>query len=161
MLDFTSALYLGMDHAGGPLASRRALTTGVPAALRVPPEAREVERALAALTGTERSVLAASTLHAFFDLVPILARQAGLLRDDADLINDLATGIDATDAKALANAPAPLARRAVRALLRGEHPPTAAEVERVLQVARLEKKACEVAGGVRVSRSGGRMTVHL
>ncbi|HEY8202885.1 MAG TPA: aminotransferase class I/II-fold pyridoxal phosphate-dependent enzyme [Actinomycetota bacterium] len=73
MLDFTSALYLGMEHAGGSLAPWRALTTGVPAALRVPPAAREVEGSLAELQGTERAVLATSTLHAFFDLIPLLA----------------------------------------------------------------------------------------
>ena len=73
MLDFTSALYLGMEHAGGSLAPWRALTTGVPAALRVPSAAREAERSLAALQGTERAVLATSTLHAFFDLIPLLA----------------------------------------------------------------------------------------
>ena len=94
------------------------------------------------------------------DLVPILVRQAELLREDADLLDDLAAALDATEAKSLTDAPAALARRAVRGLLREEHPPSAAEVERVLAVARLEAGACEVAGGRRVSRSRGRLVVQ-
>jgi tRNA(Ile)-lysidine synthase len=43
------------------------------------------------------------------DPVPILSRQADLLRDEADLLDELAASIDPTDAKALAAAPAPLA----------------------------------------------------
>ncbi|MGI8937955.1 MAG: tRNA lysidine(34) synthetase TilS, partial [Iamia sp.] len=52
------------------------------------------------------------------DPVPILARQAELLADDADLIAVMADALDPTDAAALAEAPAPLARAAVRAWLR-------------------------------------------
>lgn len=94
------------------------------------------------------------------DVVPVLVRQAALLRDDADLLDELAAALDPTDARALAAAPPPLARRAVRRLLAGEHPPDAASVERVLAVARNEAKACEVYGGVRVRRSGGRLFVE-
>jgi tRNA(Ile)-lysidine synthase len=93
------------------------------------------------------------------DVVPLLARQAGLLRSEADLLDVLAAGIDQTDARAVASAPLPLARRALRSFLRDDHPPTSAEVERVLQVARLESRACEVAGGRRVKRSHGRLDV--
>jgi len=93
------------------------------------------------------------------DLVPVLARQAELLRDEADLLDALAGEVDPHDAAALCLAAPALARRAVRGLLRDEHPPTAAEVERVLEVARLEATACEVAGGRRVSRRGGRLSV--
>ncbi|MDP9387222.1 MAG: hypothetical protein M3Q48_04675, partial [Actinomycetota bacterium] len=56
-------------------------------------------------------------------------------------------------------APPALARRAVRRLLSGEHPPGAAAVERVLGVARREAVACEVGGGRRVRRSAGRLVV--
>src|SRR4051812_43996606 len=60
------------------------------------------------------------------DPVPVLTRQAGLLRDEADLLDALAGDLDATDARALAAAPPALARRAVRRLVRGdgEHPPS-------------------------------------
>ena len=91
------------------------------------------------------------------DVAALLARQAHLLRDDADLLDELASTIDPTDARALAAAPAPLARRAVRRWLTTDHPPDAATVERVLAVARCEAGACELPGGVRVLRSGMRL----
>lgn len=94
------------------------------------------------------------------DLVPVLARQAELLRDDAQLLDELAATIDPADAKALAAAPLPLARRAVRAWLRTgaeSHPPDAASVERVLAVARGEAVACQVEGGRSVRRSQNRL----
>ena len=93
------------------------------------------------------------------DVAAVLARQAELLRDEADLLDDLAASIDPTDARVLAAAPAALARRAVRRWLAGEHPPDAAAVERVLAVARGEAVACEVAGGLLIRRSGGRLSV--
>ena len=46
---------------------------------------------------------------------------------------------------------------AVRAWLRGEHPPDTATVERVLAVARGDAVACEVGGGRRVARRLGRL----
>lgn len=94
------------------------------------------------------------------DVAAVLARQAGVLREEADLLDALAEALDPSDAKALAAAPPALARRAVRRLLAGEHPPDAAGVERVLAVARNEAKACEVAGGLRVRRSRGRLVVE-
>ena len=94
------------------------------------------------------------------DVVAVLSRQAGLLRDDADLLLELAAVLDPTDARALAAAPAPLARRAVRQWLRGCHPPDAATVERVLAVARGEAKGTDVGAGRRVVRSSGRLRVQ-
>lgn len=95
------------------------------------------------------------------DVAALLARQADLLRDDADLLESLAAALDPTDARALAAAPDPLARRAVRRWLRVDdadaHPPDAASVERVLAVARGEVEACEVVGGRRVLRSAQRL----
>lgn len=96
------------------------------------------------------------------DPVPVLARQAALLADDAALLEALAAEVDPTDVAALRAAPAPLARRAVRRWLRhGEeaHPPSSAEVARVLAVAAGDAVACEVAGGRRVWRRAGRL--HL
>ena len=87
------------------------------------------------------------------DVVPILARQASLLRDEADALDVLASALDPTDAVALAAAPAALARRAVRTWLTEVHPPDAATVERVLRVARNEAKATDVGGGRRVART--------
>jgi len=50
----------------------------------------------------------------------------------------------------------------VRALLRAgaEHPPSAAEVARVLAVARHQAVACELSGARRVRRSGNRLYVE-
>lgn len=96
------------------------------------------------------------------DVVPILARQADLLADEADLIAGLAGGLDPTDARSLSTAPLPLARAAVRAWLRPTadgQPPSAAAVERVLAVARGEVVATEVAGGWSVRRSAQRLTL--
>lgn len=94
------------------------------------------------------------------DVVPLLVRSADLLRDDADLLDELAGTLDPTDARALATAPAPLARRAIRRWLTiAGYPPDAATVERVVAVARGEVRACEVGGGRRVWRSMQRL--HL
>lgn len=97
------------------------------------------------------------------EVVPVIARQAELLADDADLLDELADAIDPTDAKALAAAPRPLARRAIRRWLRSgdeHHPPDAATVERVLGVARGERRATDVGGGRRLVRSAGRLRLH-
>jgi tRNA(Ile)-lysidine synthase len=98
------------------------------------------------------------------DVVPILARQTDLARDEVVLLDELAATLDPCDARALAAAPAVLARRAVRRWLRTggpggdeQHPPDGATVERVLAVARGEAVACELPGGWRVGRSGGRL----
>ena len=96
------------------------------------------------------------------DVAAVLARQAELLRGDAELLDALASGIDPTDAKALAAAPEPLAARAGRRWLRAgdeQHPPDAATVARVLAVARGEAVACEVGGGRQVRRRHQRMVV--
>jgi tRNA(Ile)-lysidine synthase len=101
------------------------------------------------------------------DVVPVLARQAELLGADAEFLEGLSSDLDATDARALRSAPLPLARRAVRRWLRSEatfpdeetHPPSAAEVARVMTVAGGGAQACELAGGRRVERTKGRLRV--
>ena len=85
------------------------------------------------------------------DVVPVLARQAALLRDEADALD--AAIVNPTDAVAVAAAPPALARRAVRRWLTDDHPPDAATVERVLAVARNEARATDVGGGRRVVRT--------
>jgi tRNA(Ile)-lysidine synthase len=95
------------------------------------------------------------------DLVPVLTRQAVLLRDEAALLDSLAAELDPADAHVLARAPLALARRAIRIWLHdGEHPPDAATVERVLAVARMEAEGCEIGNGRSVRRSGGRMRLE-
>ena len=94
------------------------------------------------------------------DVSAVLARQASLLREDAGLLAALAGDLDPTDAAALADAPPPLARRAVRAWLTNGYPPDAATVERVLDVARGRARATDVGGGRRVARTGGRLRLQ-
>lgn len=99
------------------------------------------------------------------DVVPLIARQAGLIRDDVDVLDALAAELDPTDAQRLARAPVALGRRAVRRWLRAEvggdeaHPPDAAAVERVLAVARGDALATEVCGR-RIARTGQRLRVE-
>ncbi len=95
------------------------------------------------------------------DVVPVLARQAGALAGDADLLDAVAGLLDPEDAVALAAAPEPVARRTVRAWLTGAgtYPPSLDAVDRVLAVARGEQRAVEVAGGRRVGRSRGRLSL--
>lgn len=75
VLDFTSASYLGLRHSWLALEPWAFLTAGVPAALAEPPSARAAARSLARLTGTESAVLAASTLHVFWDLFVALGTE--------------------------------------------------------------------------------------
>jgi tRNA(Ile)-lysidine synthase len=94
------------------------------------------------------------------DTAGLLARAAALLADDADLLDELASALDPTDARALIAAPLPLARRAVRSwLCRDGYPPDRATVDRVLDVARGDASATDVGAGRRVRRSSQRL--HL
>jgi hypoxanthine phosphoribosyltransferase len=110
------------------------------------------------------------------DPVPLLARHASVARDEVELLDALAGQVDdPADARTLSAAPLAIRRRAVRRWLRqagatgpsggrsgtaGRHPPSLAEVTRVLAVAAGEVVATEVAGGTRVRRSGGRLAVE-
>jgi 8-amino-7-oxononanoate synthase len=75
VIDFTSALYLGLDHASRSLPGWDRLTLGKPAALEAPPGAVTAEKRLATLIGCERALLATSTLHLFLDLFTVLAQR--------------------------------------------------------------------------------------
>ncbi len=95
------------------------------------------------------------------DVVPVLAGQAEVLAGDADVLAALAAVLDPTDARALAGAPEPVARRAIRQWLTGagRYPPSRAAVARVLDVARGRWRATELAGMGRLSRRDGRLTL--
>ncbi|HEX9530307.1 MAG TPA: hypothetical protein VF954_04145, partial [Acidimicrobiales bacterium] len=99
------------------------------------------------------------------DPVPVLVRQAELFRAEAGVLEGLAAAIPVEVASDLAAAPVALSRRRVRQWLRRDgarpaYPPDGATVERVLAVARLEARACEIGGGLRVRRSGGRLRLE-
>jgi tRNA(Ile)-lysidine synthase len=98
------------------------------------------------------------------DLVPVLARQADILRSDSEFLDELAAqawpGPEGPLAATLAALPAPLARRAVRQWC-GAPPPSLAEVERVLAVAAGDARATELAGGRAVRRSAGVLSLNV
>ena len=75
VLDFTSALYLGIHHPSRSLTPWSQLTLGRPAALSEPPGALRVAQMLSALQGCEQGVLMPSTLHLFWDLFGMLGKQ--------------------------------------------------------------------------------------
>jgi len=83
MIDFTSALYLGMRHPHRSLRPWTELTTGRPAALESPQEVEHLARQLARLLGCERATLGTSTLHLFWDLFEVLARDRIRIYTDA------------------------------------------------------------------------------
>ncbi len=101
------------------------------------------------------------------DPVPLLARQAGVLRDEVALLNALAeeAAPDPQDVKVVSALPLPLARRSVRRWLQSTsaeswgsgYPPSLAEVDRVLAVAAGHVVGTELAGGRRVRRHAGRL----
>lgn len=97
------------------------------------------------------------------DLVPVLTRQAEVLRDEATLLDELAGATwpppgerDEPPAGPLAEMPVALARRAVRRWI-GLPPPSFGEVDRVLAVARGERIGAELAGHRRITRTRGRL----
>jgi tRNA(Ile)-lysidine synthase len=91
------------------------------------------------------------------DLVPLLSRQADLLRSGADFITQQTKNIDPTDCETLLEIHPALAREAIRNWIwetrNNDHPPDLATIERVLEVARLEALATEIGGGWRVART--------
>ena len=83
MLDFTSALYLGLQHPSASLSPWDAFTLGRPAALTEPPDADAVAEEVAHLQGSEAATLLPSTLHLFWDLFGMVAsKQREILCDD-------------------------------------------------------------------------------
>jgi 8-amino-7-oxononanoate synthase len=74
VLDFTSALYLGLRHPSPSLDSWSGLTTGKPAALEPPPGSAAIAGRFAAMVGCECATSVASTLHLFWDLFGMFAR---------------------------------------------------------------------------------------
>jgi tRNA(Ile)-lysidine synthase len=91
------------------------------------------------------------------DLVEVLARQAELLREDDELLDALAAAHEPADADAVAALPRALGRRVIRGWLTTTTPPALATVERVLEVARGNRRAAELSGGDRIERVRGRL----
>jgi 8-amino-7-oxononanoate synthase len=98
-LEFTSALYLGLQHESWTLPPWHQLTTGMPAALDEPPGAREVAVQLAALQGRESATLGASTLHLFWDVFGILARERLAIYVDEGAYSIMRWGVERAAAR--------------------------------------------------------------
>ncbi|HEX4775185.1 MAG TPA: tRNA lysidine(34) synthetase TilS [Acidimicrobiia bacterium] len=100
------------------------------------------------------------------DLVAVLARQADVVGEESRWLDEVAAAAwppdgvhDEPPARALLALPLPLQRRALRIWL-GPRPPSLAEVERVLAVARGERRATELSSGRRVARTAGRLRIE-
>lgn len=101
------------------------------------------------------------------DVVPVLARQAEIIDSEVELLDAWAERLDAASVSDLLGAPLPVARRAMRLWLRraprggqdqGEqHPPSSAELERVMEVVCGRRRACQITGGLSVRRRQGRL----
>ncbi|HKB35789.1 MAG TPA: hypothetical protein VKD72_05000, partial [Gemmataceae bacterium] len=101
MLDFTSALYLGLQHPTRVLQPWNRLTTGVPAALEPPPGAESVARRLAALQGCEAATLGTSTLHLFWDLFGLFSPRAFEILLDAGAYAIAGWGVERAAARGI------------------------------------------------------------
>jgi tRNA(Ile)-lysidine synthase len=145
------------------LAMRRADTRAICAALGLPvlDDPMNHDRAFRRVA-IRRDVLPLLETVAARDLVPVLARQAEILRAESEYLDQLAVAAwpdaEAPSAAALVALPVVLARRAVRRWL-GPPPPSSAEVERVLRVAAGDARAAQLAGGRMVRRSKGKLSV--
>jgi tRNA(Ile)-lysidine synthase len=92
------------------------------------------------------------------DVTVLLNRTADLLRADDQYLDELAGGIDPTEAAQLAAAPRVLGARAIRQWLEHDgYPPDADTVRRVLAVAAGDVAACQLAHGRRVERHGNQL----
>ncbi len=91
------------------------------------------------------------------DVVPLLNRTAGRARSLQGAVEILAGDLDPTDTRELQSTPIALAAEALRRWLRDAkgHPPSEAELIRVMEVVEHKTKGCELSGGRRVARSNG------
>jgi 8-amino-7-oxononanoate synthase len=83
VLDFTSALYLGLRHPSPSLRPWSGLTTGKPAMLEQAAGSAVIAARFAALAGCERATPVTSTLHLFWDLFGVLGRDPMRIYMDA------------------------------------------------------------------------------
>ena len=75
MVNFTSALYLGLRHSHRSLRPWSQFTAGVPAAFAEPHKTTDVAREIASLQGCQQGVLSASSVHLFWDLLGMLGKR--------------------------------------------------------------------------------------
>jgi 8-amino-7-oxononanoate synthase len=104
MLDFTSALYLGLCHPSGTLRPWARLTTGRPAALQAPPGTEGVTASFVHLLGCARATLGTSTLHIFWDVFQVLAMEPIGIYMDAGAYPIVRWGIERVSAQGVPTA---------------------------------------------------------
>ena len=104
------------------------------------------------------------------EVVTVVARQARLIRDERNWLDELSRAdatltIGAADCRKLRDWPAARLRRWLRATLAsrdegdGRHPPSSFELERALAVVRGEVVATELSGGRRLARHDQHLTL--
>lgn len=101
MIDFTSALYLGLRHSTFSLRPWQKLSAGKPAFLETPEGEHETAQVIAVLAGCEQGTLFPSTLHAFFDLFSVLAGKGVEVYMDADVYPVVRWGIEQASTRGL------------------------------------------------------------
>ena len=96
------------------------------------------------------------------DPVPLLNRHAELASQALEVIAELAAGLDPASAAALTAAPRAVAAEALRAWISetAGSAPSAASIDRVLDVAQGRGIATEITGGHRVARTAGRLRIE-
>ena len=99
MLDFTSALYLGLRHPTRSLPTWSKFTTGVPAALAEPPASEQVADRLARLQTCEHGILGTSTFHLFWGLFGMFKRRSAKVYVDAGLYPIARWGVERAAAR--------------------------------------------------------------
>ena len=91
------------------------------------------------------------------DLVPILERQADILRSGADFLKVESEKVDPTKCDELLAAHSAVARESIRNWIwknrDDDHPPDIATIDRVLAVASLEMRSTDIGSGWRVERT--------
>jgi 8-amino-7-oxononanoate synthase len=99
MIDFASALYLGMRHASSSLRPWDQLTAGKPAALEEVDGSEVVASRLAALQGCEAATLGTSTLHLVWDIFSSEATTGTAIYLDAGAYPILRWGVERAAAR--------------------------------------------------------------
>lgn len=96
------------------------------------------------------------------DPVPLLNRHAELASQALEVVAELAAALDPASAAALTAAPRAVAAEALRAWIAAAtgDVPTAASIDRVLEVASGRVVATEITGGHRVARTSGRLRIE-
>lgn len=97
------------------------------------------------------------------DVAPLLARTGDVVAGEVAFLDGLAAAVDPVDVAGLRSAPRVLAVRALRHWLAAGHDgyaPSAAEMDRVMDVVEGRAVATELSGGRRVARRGMRLRVE-